>query len=212
MIGNFVYFVSDGNRVKIGVTRDLVSRMVGLQCGNPNRLELIKLLKFDTYNDAQRVEKALHKKYDELRIKTHESEWFEYSVDFLHEESSSFYIKTKNRTREMSNSLYGEKEVFPMSDRPRCFFYPENNADLIDGKQKLLDTRRNPFRTMKYPTHGKQLLLPFSIAADRVFISKRKHEENMELKRYMKGKNEITGLEEFYIEEENEISSLENFF
>jgi hypothetical protein len=53
---------------------------------------------------------------------------------------------------------------------------------------------------MKYPTYGKSLLLPYSNRKDRVFISTKKHEENMELNRFKKSKERANqpNLESFF--------------
>ena len=51
---------------------------------------------------------------------------------------------------------------------------------------------------MEYPTYGKSLLLPYSNEVNRVFISTKKHEENMEYKRFKKIEKEIPSLESFF--------------
>ena len=68
---------------------------------------------------------------------------------------------------------------------PRCYFYPELVAQIKESYEKSLSLKL-PFRTMKWPTNGKQMLLPFSKEIDKVFISAKKHNENLIQKKFEK--------------------------
>ena len=51
-----------------------------------------------------------------------------------------------------------------------------------------------PWRTMEFPTGGKQMLIGsdgklLSDKVNRVFISSRKHQENLDLNNFLKSKN-----------------------
>jgi hypothetical protein len=50
---------------------------------------------------------------------------------------------------------------------------------------------------MIYPTNGKKMLLPYSHELNRVFISHKKHEENCNLKRFLK-ESEANTLDSFF--------------
>lgn len=65
---NMIYFITDGNNVKIGVSRDISKRMKTLQAYSANRLSLIASC-FGGFD----LESSLHKKFSHLRIK---GEWF----------------------------------------------------------------------------------------------------------------------------------------
>jgi len=70
-----VYFIQDGDNVKIGSARDPRKRLESLQGGNPNQLTLIAV-----QEGGLRDEMELHKRFDEHRIGR--SEWFRF-VDSL---------------------------------------------------------------------------------------------------------------------------------
>ncbi len=63
-----VYFISDGQRVKIGVTRDLPGRLKKLQTGNPLPLTVVKTVIGD-----QTEEYDLHQRFATYRL---HGEWF----------------------------------------------------------------------------------------------------------------------------------------
>lgn len=63
-----VYFITDGRRVKIGVTRDLPGRLRKLQTGNPLTLTVVKTVIGD-----QNEEYDLHQRFAAYRLN---GEWF----------------------------------------------------------------------------------------------------------------------------------------
>lgn len=66
-----IYFVQgvNGGPIKIGVTRNVVQRLKGIQTGSPVRLKIVAFLP-----DAPRaLEGDIHERYDEFRL---EGEWF----------------------------------------------------------------------------------------------------------------------------------------
>lgn len=205
-VPGYVYYIHDGYKVKIGYTGFSPQfRIPDLQTGNPNKLELIKVLPFKNAFLASEAEKILHKKYDDIRVKTHYSEWFEYSDDFMDEDSTSIFKSSLGKSKEFIHTIYGDDhEIFTMEERPTCFFYPEASAQIINSKIKS-QRNSNPYRTMAYPTNGKQLLLPFSTDYDRVFISHRKHKQNMELAKFIKEKTQSNSLGQYILEEESDL-------
>lgn len=68
-----VYFISDGRRVKIGVTRDLPARLRKLQTGNPLTLSVVKTVIGD-----QNEEYHLHERFAAYRLS---GEWFRIEGD-----------------------------------------------------------------------------------------------------------------------------------
>lgn len=75
-----VYFVRDGDRIKIGRSRKFVNRLFSLQTGNPRPLQCEKVIKCNDYKSACALEKELHRKYKDYRIL---NEWF--SEDILND-------------------------------------------------------------------------------------------------------------------------------
>ena len=68
--GAFIYFITDGNYVKIGVASNIKSRMKILQTGNPNELRVIH----SEYSDfPYDLEKTYHDKYKKYHIR---GEWY----------------------------------------------------------------------------------------------------------------------------------------
>lgn len=63
-----IYFASAGERIKIGISRNVPERLRGLQIREPERIELIGTIKGNG-----EVERAIHKKLSPFRI---EGEWF----------------------------------------------------------------------------------------------------------------------------------------
>jgi len=187
---SYVYFILDetSNAIKIGKANDIDERLSGLQTGNPNELIVLHYIKCKTIEDAFNLEKDYHNKFNHIHIR---GEWFKYDKELFQNffiEEINFKAKPK-REALINNTLFGEEIVFDISTHPRCYFYRGYVAQICDSYENALRLAI-PFRTMKYPTHGKSLLLPYSDRKDRVFISTKKHEENMELNRFKKSKEQ----------------------
>ena len=80
-----VYFVQCCDFVKIGYSRDIRKRVVGLSLTNPFRLELLAYVKSDDTLEARCLETELH---DRFRAQRHRLEWFRYDGPL------TAYIKT----------------------------------------------------------------------------------------------------------------------
>lgn len=59
----YIYFVSDGEFIKIGIAKDVRARMHNLQTGNPKRLKLLKTIECNSNLDARIQEETFHRKY-----------------------------------------------------------------------------------------------------------------------------------------------------
>lgn len=197
-MSSYVYFIKDekSNAVKIGKANDIEVRLSELQVGNPNKLNVINYIECLKEEDAKYIEKVLHQKYKELRI---QGEWFIFDEKFLFEQyDKHIELKTKGkRSALVVNTLFGTEERFGINETPRCYFYPELMAQIMQSYEVSLNLK-NPYRTMEWPTNGKQMLLPFSTDVNRVFISSKKHNENIEYNDYQKKKNNTTSLVSFF--------------
>ena len=192
---SYVYFVTDGTgSIKIGKANDILSRIPELQTGNPHCLELVRHIECRDESSSQRLEQILHARFEYLRIKTHDSEWFLYDKSVfekyfseLDKNSNSLPCFTKRkRSPLVINNLYGEQtECFGATNSPACYFYINSSAHILDNFENSLKMKI-PYRTMPWPTKGKSLLLPYSDEKDRVFISAKKHEENLIQNRFNK--------------------------
>jgi hypothetical protein len=70
-----VYFVSDGENIKIGHTYDLPKRLTALQTGNPHALTVVGSV---ICTDPAEVESRLHMRFADRRVR---GEWFRLSCD-----------------------------------------------------------------------------------------------------------------------------------
>lgn len=96
-----VYFISDGEHIKIGYTEQSVSsRLATLQTGNPKRLVVLCEI-----SGGREFELQLHQKFKALHVR---GEWFERKDELLE------YIRNKNRDAvftaiDTSHSRYPDK-------------------------------------------------------------------------------------------------------
>jgi hypothetical protein len=72
---SFIYLVQAGNRLKIGIARDIGKRISGMQSGNP---EIIRLI--GAFHGGRAEEQALHTQLSAYKIR---GEWFEPHPDVL---------------------------------------------------------------------------------------------------------------------------------
>ena len=202
---SYVYAILDSKNscLKIGKANDVSLRMIDIQIGNPTELKLIATIPCFSENHAFAVESELHRKYSNLYVR---GEWFKYDDSILKEFVNFIDNNQNKKTRDalITNTLWEDhQEKFDVDSFPRCYFYPDRPAHIKDKYEKVQNLRVK-WRTMEYPTFGKQMLvLPDgTLASDKVnlvFISGKKHEENMKLKRFYKEKNESIGfLKESY--------------
>lgn len=190
-----VYFILDSasNAVKIGKANNINARLSDLQTGNPNPLKVIHYIECESEEQSFLLERKLHNRYKELRKV---GEWFTYDetkFEDLFSEELNLHRKSK-RDPLILKTLFGN-ESFGIEDFPCCFFYPNLTAQIMTNYEESVG-KKNPFRTMEYPTEGKQMLLPWSTKTDRVFISDRKHKENMKLKKFQSGT--VDSLQKFF--------------
>jgi hypothetical protein len=76
--GAYVYYITDGEFVKIGFATDPEKRLCGIQTGNPRWCQILWLIPFKREKDAKKAENDLHWVYAAYRCA---GEWF----DILHQ-------------------------------------------------------------------------------------------------------------------------------
>jgi hypothetical protein len=175
--------------VKIGKALDVADRLDGLQTGNPNKLKIAAVIECKSEQHAYAIESDLHRIYSYLHIR---GEWFKWHPDILNQFKDSVNVSNTKKTRDslILSSLWEDEQTEFNSDAfPNCYFYPHLAAQIMtnyEDAQKL----KSPWRTMTYPTKGKHMLvLPNGKVIPKlntVFISGRKHQENLDLKRFKK--------------------------
>lgn len=73
---SFVYFISDSNYIKIGKANRVSDRLIDLQGGNPNVLNVVTSIECASSAKAYKLEKTLHTKFYSRNIR---GEWFDIS-------------------------------------------------------------------------------------------------------------------------------------
>lgn len=74
----YVYFISDGTAVKIGVSRSYATtRICTLQMGNPRQLQMVSAI---PANDPEGLESSIHRYLDENHIR---GEWYSMTEEDL---------------------------------------------------------------------------------------------------------------------------------
>lgn len=76
----FVYLIRCGSRgpIKIGIAKNVESRLSSLQTANPYELSLIAKVKCDSRRHALEMETRLHKVFSQKRIR---GEWFKGNIN-----------------------------------------------------------------------------------------------------------------------------------
>src|SRR5438552_972547 len=70
----YVMHIKQTTWYKIGITDNLKRRLAGIQCANPEQVELLYYYTLDTQSDAKTFEVHMHGLYQQHRIA---GEWFE---------------------------------------------------------------------------------------------------------------------------------------
>lgn len=84
-----VYFLTDGNLIKIGYTEDITRRLAQLQTGNSRKLEVLSVIPSGT----KKTERAIHRNWRMDRVR---GEWFN--------DSPALRTKIKALTVQFNNS------------------------------------------------------------------------------------------------------------
>lgn len=72
--GCFVYFITDGEFVKIGIAEDVQKRLAGIQTGNPRKVSVLFSIPVKSVKAARVLERQLHNAYSEFAKC---GEWFD---------------------------------------------------------------------------------------------------------------------------------------
>tara|TARA_Y100001973_G_C5206952_1_gene342190 strand:+ start:1684 stop:2292 length:609 start_codon:yes stop_codon:yes gene_type:complete len=72
-----VYIISDGRYVKIGFTSNYKDRLPKLQCGNPNKLKKITVIKNKTEQEEKKLHRNLKNNHSDLYVR---GEWYDKKI------------------------------------------------------------------------------------------------------------------------------------
>lgn len=106
---HYIYAISNGDQIKLGMSNDVSKRLKGLQTSSPR--DLLVLWKYyvsDTSKGAIAAEKKLHKACKEYRIR---GEWFESGCMSI---VKSFSIKKKTK---LTHKINKEDDLFTITSQ-----------------------------------------------------------------------------------------------
>lgn len=139
----YIYFITDGVYVKIGVATNLDKRLKGLQTGNPRELKIL----YSFFTEwPYVVEAKLHKKYKHKHIRC---EWFDILDDFPL--VRTYYLTPKDIERMLNVNHYIVNKIINSPDFP---------AIRIGKSIRVLNTDLNEYlHTHVFDYKGRRLIL-----------------------------------------------------
>lgn len=136
-----IYFISDGEFVKIGKSYDPEKRLHGIQTGNPKKLTILKTIKEAGEEGGIYTEVGLHEKFSSYRVN---GEWFEYS-----DEIKAFINDLDNgKTKSKKPHKPKKRKIKEYKEDINSFVYVDFNKrklskyeiGVLNAKAKRLDT------------------------------------------------------------------------
>ena len=152
-IKHYVYFISDGEYVKIGIAGDIQSRLAGLQSGNPKPLHLLHSIECVDRIQAMALEKILHRYFGVYRMV---GEWFSITKENIQsaplkqfQDDSRLATIAKEGvdwdtfTEEFAECLQVVQNADDISQEQKAAFFALCRAEiaLIKAKKRYKDTR-----------------------------------------------------------------------
>ena len=125
---NFIYLITDGEFLKIGIAKDVKSRLAKLQTGNARELKIIFQKEIKNPNQ---LEKFLHSKYKSKNIR---GEWF----DLLHDKNDVISI-INNCEQPHNNQLTNKKEHNSLIQEKRTEYQKDLQKFIQVGFVKNID-------------------------------------------------------------------------
>jgi len=144
-----IYFISDGDYVKIGVTKNCLTRLKQLQVDNPNELRLLGCFKGD-----YKLEKKIHRQFKESWVR---GEWFKIEdalkkyIDILPKPIVEVPIK-KNYKR-LQFIVYEDQEV--IKDFERFVLQKHGFTQNILSKE-VVEALRNYMCYLEFENYNKE--------------------------------------------------------
>lgn len=85
-----VYFITDGEYIKIGIASSLPNRVRQLQTGNARRLKALYIIPQKNQKDSLNIEKAMHEYFYNKRMS---GEWFDIQEKDIHDICKRFKLQ-----------------------------------------------------------------------------------------------------------------------
>jgi len=124
-LNSCIYFVSDGEYIKIGITDNIFKRLSSLQNGNPRNLELLGI-----YSGGIKTEKAVHKKFKSLSCR---GEWFKYHADIINHINTLKDGELLKKHKEAHTVWYGQQYKKQLEQKTK----PQHNVDQNLVKEEI---------------------------------------------------------------------------
>ncbi len=139
---SFVYFITDGMFIKIGVAKDVIKRLSTIQTSSPRKLKLVCVIPCDTEENAYSLERKLHSCYARFRTN---GEWFSI-VDYIDINAFSDYWTPsayfpdfdKQEPRFLNVKTFGEPDDKVLSKLARAIM-PEIKKYILGHKEEFME-------------------------------------------------------------------------
>tara|TARA_B100001996_G_scaffold73429_1_gene54128 strand:+ start:483 stop:1073 length:591 start_codon:yes stop_codon:yes gene_type:complete len=185
----------DSGAHKLGLTQNLIERLGELQVGNGGELTITDVAQMPKINLAEE-EAKMHNYFKDFHIR---GEWYRVTEEQVKE----YFNQVKKRYAQIE-TIEGLVEHKPryrehIRTAPPCYFYPEQQAQ-DKGMGSFYDKYR--YRTMLWAgvkeDHPSYASRDKKTGLSRVFISNKKHLENLHQNKFNKEPVSKGTLEEYY--------------
>lgn len=112
-MAHFVYFITDGEFIKIGISKSIQERLLNLQTSNAKPLFLLRSIECDSSKYASNLERALHKHFQESRLC---GEWFRLNWQEIEPTLDSIKPFLSDQDRELERRKIEPRGYYPVSD------------------------------------------------------------------------------------------------
>lgn len=85
-----VYFITDGEYIKIGIAASLPNRVRQLQTGNARRLKVLYIIPQNNQKDSLNIERTMHEYFKNKRMS---GEWFDIQEKDVHDICKRFKLQ-----------------------------------------------------------------------------------------------------------------------
>ena len=143
----YLYFVTDGSYVKIGVATDVSKRMASLQTGNPKKLLLLMKFRFSYSCSAYSAETYFHNQFhlnhfngEWFRIL--KNEWFFHlfflqKIDDMEEEAIKFMLSKVIKNKYESEDYYEAQRIQYLKYKYLPCYADERNERFEEAKKAI---------------------------------------------------------------------------
>jgi hypothetical protein len=160
----FVYFIKTGDAIKVGIASDLSKRVIGIQVGNPHKVELLHTIDTSEEN-ARKIESQIHELFRKTNLN---GEWFhanQFIINFIRHIKDNGWEAHSEWIESQYQKVYGDILV-SLKDKIEEDTIIGNMVSLGKLKEDLGKLLNTIYAIPSLPTNMS--------AAVRVWIEKRK--------------------------------------